>query len=317
MVRRTVAGLLTLLVATVLIFLATDLLPGSPAAAVLGKYSTPAEIHALDKHLGYDQPLAVRYLDWLDGLAHGKLGNSAVGLAQGEPAAPIWPLIRSRLLNTLTLTLLATALLIPISLVLGSLAALRVGRFTDHAISTVTLALISMPEFVIGSLLILLFFVALNWLPPVSFIAPGSLAITHPTELVMPVLTLLATSVAWTTRLVRSGMVDVLDSDYVQMARLNGLAEPRVIRRYALRNALAPSVQVFAIAVQALFGGVIVVEVVFSYPGLGKGLVDAVMIHDNPLIQSIALLIGAFYILVNVLADILVVVLVPKLRTAL
>jgi peptide/nickel transport system permease protein len=163
--------------------------------------------------------------------------------------------------------------------------------------------------------LILLFFSVLHWLQPVSLIPPGSPAAAHPNLLVLPVLTLLATSVAWTTRLVRAGMVEVLDSDFVQMARLQGLREPLVVRRYAMRNALAPSVQVFAVSIQALFGGVIVTEVLFSYPGLGAQLVNAVEAHDTTLVQGIALVIATFYILVNVIADVVVVALVPRLRT--
>ncbi|HEY1366399.1 MAG TPA: ABC transporter permease [Gaiellaceae bacterium] len=313
--RRVLTGILTLFVASILIFAATDLLPGSPASNALGKFATKPQIAALDRKLGYDHPLPVRYLNWLGGVVHGDLGDSAIGIAQGSASAPIWPLIRDRLFNTLTLAITTAILLVPISLLLGAWAALRVNRPADHAISTTTLALIALPEFVVGTLLILLFFTVLHWLQPVSLIPPGSPAVAHPNLLVLPVLTLLATSVAWTTRLVRAGMVEVLDSDFVQTARLQGLREPLVVRRYAMRNALAPSVQVFAVSIQALFGGVIVTEVVFSYPGLGKELVDAVLIHDTPLVQSIALLIATFYILVNVVADIVVVLLIPKLRT--
>jgi peptide/nickel transport system permease protein len=314
LVRRLATGIATLVVASMLIFAATDLLPGSPGSNALGKFATKQQTAALNKQLGYDRPMPVRYLDWLQGTLHGDLGRSAIEVAQGQSAA-IWPLIRDRLLNTVTLALLASILLVPISLLLGTFAALHVGRTADHGISTSTLVLISLPEFVVGTLLILLFFNVLDWLYPVSLIPPGSPAIAHPSLLVLPVLTLLSASVAWTSRLVRSGMIEVLESDYVQTARLNGLPERLVIRRYALRNALAPSVQVFAVSIQALFGGVIVTEVVFSYPGLGKELVDSVLIHDTPLVQSIALLIAAFYILVNVLADLVVVMLVPKLRT--
>jgi peptide/nickel transport system permease protein len=296
-----------------LIFAATDLLPGSPGGNALGKFATPAETTVLNKKLGYDHPLPVRYLNWLKGVLRGDLGKSSIGVAQGGSAA-IWPLIHNRLLDTLTLALIATILLVPASLILGTYAALHSGRAVDHAISTSTLALISLPEFVIGTLGILLFFSVLGWLQPVSLIPPGDPAISHLDLLVLPVLTLLASSVAWTTRLVRAGMIEVLESDYVQMARLNGLPERLVISRYALRNALAPSVQVFAVSIQALFGGVIVTEVVFSYPGLGKELVDSVQIHDTTLVQSIALLIATFYILINVVADVVVVLLVPRLR---
>ena len=203
----------------------------------------------------------------------------------------------------------------PLALFFGTWAALRAGRLTDHTISTGLLATISLPEFVTGTLLVLVFFSVLGWLQPVSFIPPGSPAIEHPKLLVLPVLTLLAASVAWAARLVRAGVIETLGSEYVQAARLNGLSERRIIRRYALRNALAPSVQVFAVSIQALFGGVIVTEVLFSYPGLGAQLVNAVEAHDTTLVQGIALVIATFYILVNVIADVVVVALVPRLRT--
>jgi len=315
--RRLATGALTLIVASMLIFAATDLLPGSPASNALGKFATPEETHALNEKLGFNHPLPVRYWNWLEGAARGDLGASAVGTANSGVAAPIWPLIHDRLLNTLTLALTTAVLLVPLALLFGTIAALRAGKLADHTISTALLATISLPEFVAGTLLVLLFFSLLGWLPPNSFIPPGSPAIDHPKLLVLPVLTLLAASVAWSARLVRAGMLETLASEYVQAARLHGLPETRIVRRYAMRNALAPSVQVFAVSIQALFGGVIVTEVLFSYPGLGAELVNGVQAHDTTLVQGIALVIATFYILVNVIADVVVVALVPRLRTEL
>jgi peptide/nickel transport system permease protein len=313
--RRLAGGILTLLVATMLIFAATDLLPGSPASNALGKFATPEQTRALNQKLGYDHPLPVRYYNWLKAALHGDLGDSAVGTANAGVRAPIWPLVHDRLLNTLTLALTSAILLVPLALLFGTIAALRAGRLTDHTISTALLATISLPEFVTGTLLVLIFFKLLGWLPPNSFIAPGSPAIHHPTLLVLPVVTLLAASVAWAARLVRAGVIETLTAEYVQAARLNGLPEGRIVLHYALRNALAPSVQVLAVSIQALFGGVIVTEVLFSYPGLGAELVNAVQGHDTTLVQGIALLIAAVYILINVVADVVVVALLPRLRT--
>jgi peptide/nickel transport system permease protein len=315
--RRLATGVLTLIVASMLIFAATDLLPGSPASNALGKFATPEQTRALNQKLGFNHPLPVRYWNWLAGAVRGDLGDSAVGTANSGLPAPIWPLIHDRLLNTLTLAVTTALLLVPLALLFGTIAALRAGRLADHTISTALLATISLPEFVTGTLLVLLFFTLLDWLPPNSFIAPGSPAIHHPKLLVLPVLTLLAASVAWAARLVRAGVLETLGSEYVQSARLHGLSEARVVRRYAMRNALAPSVQVFAVSIQALFGGVIVTEVLFSFPGLGAELVNAVQAHDTTLVQGIALLIATFYILVNVIADVVVVALVPRLRTEL
>jgi peptide/nickel transport system permease protein len=206
-------------------------------------------------------------------------------------------------------------LLIPLSLLFGLIAGLRAGGWQDHLISTLTMIFMALPEFVVGSILVVVFSVALAVLPPVSLLAPGATALAHPNLLVLPVLTLLAVSVAWTIRLVRVGTIEVLKMDYVQMARLQGIAERKVLRRYVLRNALAPSVQIFALSIQYLFGGVIVTESVFSYPGLGKQLVSAVQSHDDTQVQAIAIILATIYILINIFADLLVVVLVPKLRT--
>ena len=197
--------------------------------------------------------------------------------------------------------------MVPLSLLLGTLAAMRAGRTADHGISLTALGLQALPEFVVGSLLIVVFFTWLDLLPPVALIPPGESPLSHPKALVLPVLTLLAATLAGCTRMVRAGMVETLRSDYVQMARLNGLPERRVVSRYALRNALAPAIQVFAQNIQYLFGGIIIVEYLFAYPGLGKELVDAVAIRDVREVQSIAILIAAFYIFVNIVADLLVV----------
>jgi peptide/nickel transport system permease protein len=206
-------------------------------------------------------------------------------------------------------------LMVPLALVFGVLAAVRAGRPLDHAISVSSLAIIALPEFIIGSLLVLVFFSWLDVLPPVSLVTPGESPLAHPDALVLPVLTLLGASLAASIRMVRAGMVEALAADYVQTARLNGLPESMVVRRYALRNALAPSVQVFAQNIQYLVGGIVVTEYLFSYPGLGKELVEAVAIRDVREVQSVAVLIAAVYVGLNILADLLVVLLVPKLRT--
>jgi peptide/nickel transport system permease protein len=307
-------GVVTLIVATVIIFLATNVIPGSPATAVLGRQATPRVVAEIDKRIGYDKPLLERYVIWLGGAVHGSFGNSAVAAVQGI-RSPIWPIIRGPFGNTLTLALCTIILLIPLSLLLGLIAGVRAGRPTDHLVSTLSLVFMSMPEFVIAALLVAVFSVAVHWLPPVSLLAPGADPLAHPNILVLPVLTLLAVTLAWTIRLIRVGTIEVLQTDYVQMARLQGIPERKVLRRYVLRNSLAPSVQIFALSIQYLFGGVIVTESVFGYPGLGKQLVDAVQSHDNTQVLAIATILAAIYILINILADLIVVLLVPKLRT--
>lgn len=313
--RRLGTGVVTLLVASIIIFLGTSVIPGSPAGAVLGRQASPEQIARINHELGFDAPWYSLYAGWLSNVVRGDLGDSAVAVVQGRENVGVWTVIRGPLVNTLTLALIVVGLLIPISLAVGLLCGVLAGRWPDHLISTTTLIFIALPEFVIGAILILVFSVHLDILPPVSLLAPGDSPLAHPDILVMPVLTLLAVSIAFTVRLVRVGTIEVMDSDYVQMARLHGIPESHVLTRYILRNALAPSVQIFALSIQYLFGGVVVTEMVFNYPGLGKELVDAVLSNDTTLVQAIAMILATIYIAINIIADVAVVLLVPKLRT--
>jgi peptide/nickel transport system permease protein len=313
-VRRLVAAVATLVVVSILVFAGTEVLPGDAASAVLGRTATPEQLEEMRALMGLDRPAYERYLDWLGGLLTGDLGDSAAGFAAGGES-PVWDEISPKIGNSFVLAGITAFLLIPLSLALGALAAMRAGRTADQAISLTSLAVISLPEFIIGSLLVLLFFTWLDVLPPVSLIPPGTSPFAKPDTLVLPVLTLLGASLAASIRMVRAGMVEALNAEYVTMARLNGFRERVVVTRYALRNALAPSVQVFAQNIQYLVGGIVVTEYLFNYPGLGKELVDAVAIRDVREVQSIAVLVAAFYVLLNILADLLVVLLVPKLRT--
>jgi len=314
LVRRIAAALATLLVASVLVFLGTEVLPGDAASAVLGRTATPEQLEEMQELMGLDRPAYERYLSWLGGLLTGDLGNSAAGYAAGGET-PIWDEVAPKLSNSFVLAGITALVMIPLALVLGVLAAVRAGRTLDHTVSVSSLAIISLPEFIIGSLLILVFFSWLDVLPPLSLVPPGESPLARPEALVLPVLTLLGASLAASIRMVRAGMVEALRSEYVTMARLNGFREGLVVRRYALRNALAPSVQVFAQNIQYLVGGIVVTEYLFNYPGLGKELVDAVAIRDVREVQSIAMLVAAFYLTLNIVADFLVVLLTPKLRT--
>jgi peptide/nickel transport system permease protein len=312
--RRTLGALVALFIASLVIFAGTQLLPGDAASVVLGRNGNPAAVKQLHEQLHLDKPAWRQYVDWLKGLTHGDLGNSAVGLAQGEKSAPIWPLISGPVKNSLILAAITALLMIPLSLGLGVAAAVLRGRWLDHFISVSSLAAISLPEFVIGSLLVAVFFVGLGWLPPVALVPPGGDPLSQPTHLVLPVATLLFASLAAGIRMVRAGMVEVLQTEYVQTARLNGVGERRVLARYALRNALPPSVQILAQNLQWLIGGIIITENVFAYPGIGSTLVVAVQNRDITLVQSVAMLIAVVYVLLNLIADFVVVLLVPKLR---
>jgi peptide/nickel transport system permease protein len=312
--RRIVGAAAALFVASILIFAGTSILPGDAASVVLGRGGTPEKVRELKRELNLDRPAYEEYADWLKGIFTGDLGDSAVGLAQGAQHAPIWPLISDPVKNSLILAGITALLMIPLSLLLGVVAGVFAGRPLDHVISVGSLVAIALPEFVIASLLVGVFFVGLHLLPPVAIVPPGEDPLSHPDKLVLPVLTLLLASLAGGIRMVRAGMVEALQTEYVQVARLNGLAERRVLVRYALRNALGPSVQVLAQNLQYLIGGIIVTETVFAYPGLGSALVDAVRNRDITMVQSVAMLIAFVYVMLNLVADLLVVLLVPKLR---
>jgi peptide/nickel transport system permease protein len=316
-VRRVAAGLATLLVASFLIYAATEALPGNVATVVLGKNATPQAVRTLDHQLNQNRPLLSRYGSWLGGVVTGDLGQSAVELAQGAKSAPVTGMIGTPLRNSFILAALTILLLFPLSLALGVLAGVRAGRPADYAVSIPALVIGAFPEFVIATFMILIFFSALDLLPPVALIAPGQTPFTQPKVLVLPVLTLLLITSASAIRQIRAGMIEVLDQDYIETARLNGIPSRRVLWRYAIRNAMAPSVQIFAQNIQYLIGGIIIVESVFNYPGIGLFLVNAVSTRDVTEVAAVALIVAAVYILVNVLADLIVVFLVPKLRTGL
>ncbi len=305
-----------MLVVTVLIYIAVQVLPGNVAQIVLGRTATPQRVAALQASLHLNRPLPVRYLDWLAGMLTGHFGDSTAALAQGM-TVPVWHAIAGPLGNSLILGGITLLAFIPICLVLGTLAALHAGRAADHVISLSALSASALPEFLVGTLLIVIFFTELNLLPPIASVNPGQTPLSDPRILILPVLTLLCISTAFGTRLLRASIVEVLGEDYVAMARLNGVRESRVIVRYALRNALGPSIQVIAQMIQYLVGGIIITESVFNYPGIGTALVQAVLVRDPQEVSVVATILAAFYIVVNILADLAVSLAVPRLRTRL
>src|SRR2546430_4544223 len=234
--RRVAAGLATLFVVSLLLFVGTNVLPGDVATAVLGRDSTPAGLAAIRTELHLNRPAPERYWNWLSGFVQGDLGSSVASQAVSGQPTPISSLIGERIRNAGVLAFCTVLLLIPLSLVLGVLSAMRAGRPVDHAVTGISLGLISLPEFVTGTLLILLLSQWLGLLPAVSLIGIGDTVFTHPSILVLPVLTLLAASLAQTTRMVRAGMLEVLRSDYVEWARLSRPRERDVVFRYALRS---------------------------------------------------------------------------------
>jgi peptide/nickel transport system permease protein len=315
--KRVGAALLTLFIVSVLIFVCTSVLPGNAVTVVLGKSATPHTVAVLEARLGLDKSLVQQYLSWLGGLLHGNLGNSAVALAQQQPDPSIAGTLKDPLINSLILGGITAILLIPLTLLLGALAGIRAGKALDQGISSPALILAGLPEFVTGALLIYVFFTLLHLLPPVSLVAPGASPLSTPKILVLPVMTLLAVAVGSGIRQIRLGMIEVLQTDFVQFARLNGIKERRVLVRYGMRNAVANSVQTIAQNLQYLVGGIIVVESVFAYPGLGVYLVSAVLARDTNKVLAVSIILAALYTFINIVADLLVVFLVPRLRTEL
>jgi peptide/nickel transport system permease protein len=310
-VRRLVLGIVVLVLVSIVVFAATQAL-GDPARAILGRSATPASLAALRQQLHLNQPVVAQYLTWAGGLLHGDAGNS---LAAQEP---VTKLIGDRIINSAVLVLCAGLISIPLSVAIGSYAALRRDKTFDVAMSLSTLVFAALPEFVVGVSLVVIFATTvLHVLPAVSLIPPGGRPWDNPAGLVLPTLTLVLAVTPYVARIMRASMIEVLESDYVEMARLKGLPERVVITRHALPNALGPTFQVIALNLAYLAGGIIVVEYVFNYAGIGGALRDAVANHDLPVIQALAMLIAGLYVVLNLLADIATIMVTPKLRTRL
>ena len=309
--RRLGLGLLTLLLVSVLIFAATLALPGDAAQAILGREATPARLAALRDQLHLNEPVTSQYVKWLGGLVTGDLGQSAA------TQAPVSELLSNRVGNSLFLVLVSALVAIPLSIVIGVWTAMRRDRPVDHVVSTASLVLAALPEFVIGIALILLFATTvLQVLPAVSLLGPGQKAWDDPRVVVLPAATLVLAVVPYISRIMRGSMVEVLESEYVTMASLKGLARRRVIWRHAVPNAIVPAIQVTALQLAYLAGGVVVVEFVFSYPGIGAALVEAVGNRDMPVVQAVTMLAAGIYVGLNLLADVATILVTPKLRTA-
>lgn len=311
-VRRLLLGILVILLVSVVVFAATQALPGDPAQAILGRSATPQSLSALRSQLHLDRPVLSQYAAFLTGLLHGDLGTS---LAAQQPVSQV---LGNRLVNSAVLVAIAAIVSIPLSIALGVYAALRRDRAFDVGSGLVLMVLASMPEFVVAVVLVILFATTItNVLPAISSIPPGG----HPWDdvpaLVLPIATLTIVVTPYVARVMRASMVEVLESDYVEMARLKGLPERVVLMRHAVPNALGPTLQVIAINLAYLAGGVIVVEYVFNFPGVGSALQDAVVNHDLPVVQALAMLIAAVYVVLNLLADIATILVTPRLRTRL
>jgi peptide/nickel transport system permease protein len=298
---------------TVLVFLATNLLPGNPAIAILGKEATPEKVLLIQEALGLDEQVVTRYVNWIGNVLQLDFGRSVTqGLDafsnQGLLGTPVSELIISPLKNSVILASVSLTLLIILTLLIGTYTALRAGSKIDKSIQIVGLLFISLPEFVLGAILIVLFCFTIPILPAVSFTV-------SPINLILPVTTLLLSMIGVTMRLVRVGVIDVLKTNFVITARLRGIPERTIIRKYLLPSALAPTLQIFAIAAGLFVGGMVVVEYLFGYPGIGSGFVSAVAGRDYPLVQAYAIILGSTYVIANFVVDIITFFTNPKLRS--
>jgi peptide/nickel transport system permease protein len=311
-IRRLLLGLIVLIMVSIVVFAATQALPGDPARAILGRSATPQSLAALRLKLHLNQPVFTQYWTWLTGLLRGNLGTS---LAAQEP---VTTLLRPKLVNSSVLVAVSAILSIPLSIAIGSWAALKREKIFDTLSSNLLLVLAAIPEFVVAVVLVLLLATTVSHvLPAISNIPPGSGPWNYPSALVLPVLTLVIVVAPYVARIVRASMIEVLESDYIEMARLKGLPERTVMIRHALPNALGPVFQVIALNLAYLAGGIVVVEFVFAYAGIGSALRDAVLNHDLPVVQALAMLIAALYVALNLLADVATIMVTPRLRTRL
>jgi len=310
--RRLGLAVLTLWLVSVLVFLATAAL-GDPVRAILGRdyNSNPGRVAQLEELLNADQSIVSRYFDWLGGLLTGDLG---VSLANQRPVSE---LISANVVNTLVLVLLSAVLMIPLAFAIAMISAHYRRKRPDTVIQTILLAMAGLPEFVIGVLLIaLLATTVFKVFPAVTISSPTGHPWDNPDAMVLPTLTLVLAVAPYVSRIVRASLLEVIDSDYVELARLKGIPEKVVMRKHALLNAIVPGIQVIALQLAWLAGGVVVVETLFSYPGVGLQLVDSVRNHDVPMVQALSMIIAGVYVVVNVVADVLSILLTPRARTA-
>ena len=307
--NRILLSLLTLLLVSIVIFAAVEVLPGDVATRILGREATPESLATLRAQLHLDVSAPVRYLHWLGGVVRGDFG---VALTSSRPISEI---VAPDLFNTLMLALAAFLLYLPLAVIPALIQAVRRDRPIDHGLSGVTLVLLSTPDFLLGTILLFIFATKARLLPSMSTVVASSTLLEYLRAIALPAMTLAIVMAVYAVRMLRDNLIEVLDSEYVRMAELKGLSRRRVLLRHALPNALIPSLNVTALNVGYVIGGVVVVEKVFSYPGLGSRLVNALQLLDYPLFEATVLIAAGFYIAANLLADIGAILLNPRLRS--
>lgn len=295
---KVLQGILTLLAVSLLIFLAARSLRGDVANMILGPHALPEQVEQLRVQLGLNQPLWTQYINWLGGILQGDWGTS---LASGRPVVES---LAIGLRNSATLSAVALAVMLPTALVVGVIAAQYRDGLVDRVFLIVSMIFNAVPEFVTGTILVALFATTVvHWLPAVSFIPPGDSPISYPSALILPATTIIIPGVMYLSRLVRVAVIDVMTTEYIQTAVLKGLSPARILFLHALPNAIAPIIPAASLVAAFTIGGVVVVEYLFAYPGVGSALVDAVTNRDLPAIQAYVLVIASAYFFFNLIAD--------------
>ncbi len=312
--RRTAVAIVTLFAVSALLFIGTGILPGDIPSIILGQLATPESVAALRAKLGLDEPVHVQYWIWLSDLLSGNLGFTKAGAGTGAIGVPISELLMPRLANTLRLAVAVAAIAVPFGVTVGLLAAMYSGTKLDRAVTFTALGFVSVPDFLVATLLVLIVAVELRWLPATAYISGEETGMKLVLGLAMPALTM---AIAVSSRLipmVRGTVLNALSSPYIEMAILKGVPRQRVVFRHGLVNALGPIMASVVLSLLYLVSGVVVIEILFSYPGLGKLMLDAVLTRDPPLIQACAMIFCTIYIVLVFIADIVSILFDPRLR---
>jgi peptide/nickel transport system permease protein len=309
LLKRLGLMVLTLFILSLIVFFAGEVLPGDPGRAILGNLASQSAVQSLDHTLGVDRPLITQYLSWIGGLLHGNLGKSYTYQSAVEP------FVRAALINSLKLAALAFVVVVPLGIIGGVIAALYAGRTTDRIISVTGASLSTVPEFVSGIVLIVVFGVTLKVLPVTAAAGAGASPGSQFRHLILPAIPLVLILFGYIARMARAGTIEALNSDYTRTAILKGLPRRTVIRRHVLRNSLLPTITVIATQTGYLIGGLVVVETLFNYQGIGNLIYKAAVSHDFPMLEAGILVIGVVYAVATLIADLLLVALNPRLRT--
>ncbi|MBJ7222400.1 MULTISPECIES: ABC transporter permease [unclassified Brenneria] len=308
--RRLLVGVAMIAVVSVLIFAGIQLLPGNPAAAILGQSATPEAVQALNLQLGLDQPALSRYLSWLGGIVQGDFGQSFTSRQN------IAPVLLARLENTLFLAGVTAAVAVPLALLMGFLSVRYQGSWLDQLISLFTRTAVALPEFFSGYLLILIFSITLFWLPSNSSVSDGMPLSARLSAIALPCITLVLAVLGHMSNMTRAALINAQNAAYVDTALLKGISPSAILLRHVLPNAWGPIINVIVLNLAYLMVGVVIVENVFVYAGLGQYMVDSISKRDMPVIQGCALVLAAIYILLNLVADVVALIANPRLRHA-